>query len=190
MTQLSHPDSPRRRALLFLLLVALTAALTACRSSPYRVEVPRAEGLGDAVISLQMTFRKSPLGFVSPRGRYAEKLGPKLHNRLLEEGFVIKRETADLHVVAQVYEITTGGTARTARCDLRLDIYDSWPGDLSEKRAKIPKGMKAIFSMMVSSEKKTMTNGYPRDQLADAAADQCLADLVSYLVRSKSQPMR
>jgi hypothetical protein len=179
---------PRRQFAQLLALGCVPVATSACQSSPYRVQVPRQEPLGKAVISLQTTARKSPIRFISPRGRYAEKLRPQIAAGLIEHGFAIKKTTADLHLVVQVYEITTGGSARTARCDLLLEIYDQWPGDLAEIK-KVSAELKPVFSMMVTAEEKIMTNGYPREQLAERAADQCVADLVDYLVRSKSQPM-
>lgn len=159
-----------------------------CAASPYEVTVPRQAALDDAVLSLQVTARKSVLRFVSPRGRYAKKLKPALHNRLLENGFVLKEKTADLHLHVQVYEITTGATAREARCELLVELYPEWPGDLSEKNAYPPQ-VKPVFSMMVRVSEHTTNNGYPREQLAEQAAQTCLNDVVAYMVRSKKQPM-
>lgn len=159
-----------------------------CATSPYEVTVPRQAALDDAVLSLQVTARKSVLRFVSPRGRYAKKLKPALHNRLLENGFVLKEKTADLHLHVQVYEITTGATAREARCELLVELYPEWPGDLSEKNAYPPQ-VKPVFSMMVRVSEHTTNNGYPREQLAEQAAQTCLNDVVAYMVRSKKQPM-
>lgn len=153
------------------------------------MRVPRPKPLGQAVLTVQMSGRKSPIGFISPRKRYAKKLGPKLHNRLIEEGFVIKKTDADLHLHVQVYEVTTGSTAREARCDLLVELYDKWPGDLTLPRAQPPADLRPIFSMMVSAVEHVTNQGYPREELTQRAAEKCLSDVVSYLVRSKTHPM-
>lgn len=176
----------------FNLLLCLTpwfALLTpGCATNPYDVTVPRSTPLGDAALSVQVTARKSIVGFISPRGRYADKLGPVLHNRLIDNGFVLKEKTADLHLHVQVYEVTTGATAREVQCDLLVELYPQWPGNLSEKKAYPPKE-KPVFSMMVRVSEHKTNNGYPREQLTERAAAACLDDVVAYLVRSKKQAM-
>lgn len=156
-----------------------------CAPSPYRVERPRQEPLGTAVLSFQMTARKSVLRFISPRGRYRDYLAPHLLNLLIAEGFVIKKQTADLHLHVQVHEITTGGTAREAQCDLRVELYDRWPGDLTQKGAYPPKDLDPVFSMLVSASEHQKSSGYDRELLAREAAKRCTEAVVAYLVRAR-----
>jgi len=170
-------------------LASLGACALGCAQSPYQVNTPRSAPLGDAVLSLQVTARPSIVKFVSPRGRYRDKLGPHLLNRLIQEGFVIKKQTADVHLHVQVYEITTGASGREARCDLLVELYEAWPGDLTARKAYPPKDIKPVFSMLVTETVHQRSNGYDRELLARKAAERCTEDVVRYLARARTHAL-
>lgn len=178
-----------RRTTILVSLACLSACVLGCGSSPYRVTAPRAAPLGDAVLSLQVTARPSIIRFISPRGRYRDKLRPHLQNRLIQEGFVVKQQAADLHLHVQLYEVTTGSSAREARCELLVELYDAWPGDLTLKKAHPPQDIKPVFTMFVSETVHQRSSGYDRELLARQAAERCTEDVVRYLVRARSRAL-
>jgi hypothetical protein len=178
-----------RRATILGSLACLGACALGCASSPYSVTAPRSVPLGDAVLSLQVTARPSIIKFISPRGRYRDKLRPHLQNRLIQEGFVIKPQAADLHLHVQLHEITTGSSARQVRCDLLVELYEAWPGDLTKKNAHPPQHIKPVFSMLVSETVHQRSNGYDRELLAREAAERCVEDVVRYLVRARTHAL-
>jgi len=175
-------------------LAGLGTLVLGCAPSPYRVTEPRSAPLGDAVLSLQVSARPSILKFISPRGRYRDKLRPHLQNRLIQEGFVIKQQTADLHLHVQLYEVTTGGSGRQASCDLLVELYEAWPGDLTAPKAHSPKAhapskSQPIFSMLVSETVHQRSSGYDRELLARQATERCVEDVVQYLVRARTRAL-
>lgn len=175
--------------LVSMLALGSSGLCVGCAASPYQVQTARRAPLGDASLSVQWSARKSVMRAVSPRARYAEKLQPKLHNLLLERGFTLRKDTADLHLHVQIHEITTGAAGRESSCELHVEMFEEWPSPVSKYGSFPKKELTPVFSMMVSATEHKKVNGYPREMIAERAAERCVEELVAYLVRSRATPM-
>ncbi len=167
-------------------LVALGFVLwgTSCTSGPVSVTVPLAKDVRADVLSLQVTSPKHFLGILSPRARYAKEIRAQLRNELIKRGFVIKSESAKLHVHGELVDITTGGTQGKVTCELRIDVYPSWPGHLSKNEAaqKRLREQKPIHSFVIHLTRRKTSNADVREaevqatvrEVVQIAADQLL----------------
>lgn len=155
----------------------LSASLVlSCSASPVTVQVPRPGDLHADVVSVQMIAKPHLLGILSPRPRYAREMRAQLKNELIARGFVIKSETAELHIVAELLEITTGGSQNRAECELRVDVYATWPGDLlRDEKAKAHLGKeKSLFSFRVQTTERKSSNAESREAEVRQVAKQAV----------------
>lgn len=179
----------KRRALLATLgpLTAMTLlGIAGCASPQIVVDTPLGSALGESVLSVQVTSKKSFLGPLSPNGRYAERIRVRLKNRLIQSGFVLMEKTADLHLHVFVEQVTTGGGNNEAECRLKVTGYREWPGDFEEMQKKSrPTTAPIVLELSVQVVKKRLSQGYNRELLAEEAAKDAAEVLVDYLKKSK-----
>lgn len=179
----------KRRALLAtlgILSVISLLGVSGCAPPQLVVAKPLGSALGDSVLSVQVTAKKSLLGPLSPNGRYADRIRVHLKNRLIQSGFVLKEKTAVIHLHVFVEQVTTGAGNHEATCRLNVKGYRQWPGDLAEMQKKQqPTSVPVALELDVDVVKKGLPQGYNRELLAEEAAKQAAEVLVDYLKQAR-----